>query len=69
MSSYDVDEWRYCSKLQDLEFLTHKEPKVQKWPLRFDLMKNSFNKKSFLKCSSSRNVVKIFENTFERVHF
>ena len=47
--------------LLDLEFLTHKEHKIQKPPLRRVLQKLQFDKKPFLKCRSSGKVLKFLE--------
>ena len=44
-----------------LDFLTHKENKIQKQPFKGFLQKWPFNKTPLLKCSSSGNMVKILE--------
>ena len=48
-------------KLIDLEFLTHKEHKIQKQRLRHGRHKYQLDKKPFLKCRFSGKVVKILE--------
>ena len=52
----------------DLEFLTHKQHKIQKQPLGGVLQKLPCDKKSLLNCSPSGEWSKSLKKIFEGVH-
>ena len=53
-------QMKILKKLSDLEFLTHKEQKIQKQPLSVSQIW-PFDKKCLLKCSSSGNLIEILD--------